>query len=101
MAVENESKNEDLDLCSVRHKDRDKSGTLSLVCGWHCQGKENYAGSQNLGLRCYYMKNLLHGLDQEHTCLLNAGKDGEGLTGIQSLVKQRYACSFPPSCLSP
>ena len=53
MVIENESKNEDLDLGSVGLKDRDKSDTV----------KREEADSQNLGLWRYYTKNLLRSLD--------------------------------------
>ena len=42
LVIENEIKNEDLDLCSVCHNDRDKSGTDKR--------KGIYTDSQNLGL---------------------------------------------------
>ena len=92
MAIENESKNEDLDLYSVSHNDRDKGGTVKR--------EEARLGSENLGLWCYYTKNLLRRLDQERTCLLNAGKDG-GKTHRHSTIGQTVLCLHLPSPLLP
>ena len=48
IAIENESKSENLDLCSVGHNDRDKDDTV-----------KRETGSRNLGLWCYSAQRIV------------------------------------------